>query len=201
MLCKPKAPAQDPAAEKQLSQSIETFRFLFDLMVKVWTFMVAANGVVFGFGVVTKAFGPILLGALISFVAAVLPPMLSRSTIPLAYSAFAAERKLQKGSFGLVQIFGWTVFNRLTAEFARIQAGPEDRVSDELRRLSKGPRFMGRSLTALLLVTFLAQVAIAIYFANQGAPFFDVQTAVNPSPSVPAVAPLSPSPQVSAVVP
>jgi hypothetical protein len=98
------------ALRDQWNASIETFRFVADLMVKAWAFLVGVNGVLIGYGFISRSAGPIFIGALVSGVSALLPAMISRSLIPLAYSAYVAEKQLFTSAPGLVQIYAQTAY-------------------------------------------------------------------------------------------
>lgn len=161
--------------EEQLKASIETFRFLFDLMVKVWAFLIAASGVVFGFGIISRASGPIFCSALITGLATILPMVLNRSLIPIAYSAYVAEKSLRPHHFGIVQIFGLTLFSSIIIAFEEISQGPGEEVPTRLRALARKPRFIGVSITVIIGFASVVQALIAFYFLVVGAPLFALE--------------------------
>nr|WP_176705537.1 hypothetical protein [Arthrobacter sp.]AXV46656.1 hypothetical protein pA58H3_p41 [Arthrobacter sp.] len=177
------------APKDQWSTSIETFKFVVDLMVKAWAFLVAVNGVLIGYGFLSLSAGPIFLGALVSAVSALMPALISRSLIPLAYSAYVAEKQLLGSTPGLVQIYARTAFKRLSAEFEALGAGTDAGSLERVRLIAHGRSFIGKRVTVLLVFVVVAQLFLGVYFVSAGSPLFNTAPidtfSLPPAPTVP----------------
>lgn len=156
----------------QLQQSIETFRFVVDIMLKAWAFLFAVNAVVLGWGITTWAIGPIAISALITLMSAIMIPLVSAHLIPLAYSAFNAERQLNMRDPGLVSLYSATNYMKLYTEFREVLPVDAETVGKKLRAIRRRRRFIGSKVFYILVTASLFQVLIIVWFHAEGAPIF-----------------------------
>lgn len=179
--------------KNQWSTSIDTFRYLFDLVSKVWGFIAAADAAVLGYGFISGTAGPIFISAALTALIGAVTYIVYHGLLPVGFAAYDAEIRLGVKP-GLVQVTARTL-SVLAEDFDQIRRegeAPQDEVVVGLRKLRWKPRIIGRGITVVLVVGTSFQLLIGGYYIDQGAALFATHAPAQPTPAS------SPSPTMSA---
>jgi len=159
-------------ASFELTQAIETFRFLSGLLVQAWAILAGANALVLVYSLSQRIAIGLVLGGIIAGVATIAGELLYRTMFPVAVVALRAEQRLSKEP-GLVAMVGIATASRT---IPRLSSQLSNGEPAEQRKFSPfGRPGFGSLTTRVIAVVAVAQIAAGVTFGILGVyPWFGI---------------------------
>jgi hypothetical protein len=153
-------PEDRDALRVQMQQAIETFRHLTTLFIQCAGFLIAIDGLLFGYGLAQKKAVPLLIASLAPLGITIVLIMILSHGLPVVYVAVRSEQRLLPREVTVTQTYLMTKYPIIYSWMA--PAGEMGR--DERNRMLANPPLGGmlgaRAPVLLLVIGSLAQLAL-----------------------------------------
>jgi hypothetical protein len=170
----------------QLTQSLETFRFLLGLERQAWAVFAAGDVLLVAYALNLGIAGPVYLGLALLGALYAGTVSLYHQLVPVAYVAYRTERELRIPSeFGLASTYGRARAARLIEHFERVADLPPAQQPLELQSVMRVGKSIGIRALIIILVLIGIQLLLALLLSFVfGYPFLGVEMAAGSTPAV-----------------
>ena len=158
-------PEDRDALRVQMQQAIETFRHLTTLFVQSAGFLIAADGLLFGYGLAQRKAVPLLMASLAPLAIIVVLMLVLSQGLPVGYVAVKSEQRLLPREATLAQTYLMTKYPLAYSRIAPSLTMEGDEHNQMLANPPLGGILGAKTLALSLVIGSIAQ--FALFFVAQ----------------------------------